>query len=181
MTAWVMRPSLDEIGTRADAAIDAATKREKPKPLASPLAGDLVCVLDLARSRVTVSSTADLALNWREDGCADGRTQFANGSDGWLRVSVPGDDETVTVASFDPANGTYQAERYLLDYETMTRLRAEQGKQPAGQCGGTEAARQTIASQLALKAMLPAAPNERLVYACSKALAAQQGAKQPAL
>ncbi|MBW8755074.1 MAG: trypsin-like peptidase domain-containing protein [Sphingomonadales bacterium] len=169
VAAWMTRPSLDEIGTRADARLDAANKGGKPKPLARPLAGNLVCVLDLARSRVTVSPTSDIAMSWREDGCANGRSQFANGSDGWLRVAVPSSDETVTVASFDPASGVYKAERYLLDYETMTRLRAESAKQPVLQCGaGPDGAHPTISGQLALKALLPAAPNERLVYNCSK-------------
>lgn len=164
--AWVQRPDLDEIATRADAALGAADKgRRLPAPT-SPLAGELVCVLDLPRSRVTVSSTADVDLNWSADGCADGQ-QFANGSDGWFRVFVPARDETVTVASFDPATGAYRAERYPLDYDAMARLRAEAGKQPAPRCGGgADAARAMISGQLALKSQLPPTPNERLVYAC---------------
>lgn len=170
VTAWVLRPSLAEIGTRADAALAEASKGGKGKPQAGDLAGNLVCVLDLQRSRVTVSSTADIALFWRADGCADQRDQYASGSDGWFRVSVPGDDETVTVARFDPASGVYQAERYLLDLATMASVRAERDKQPPAQCGaGIDAARRMASAQLALKALLPATPNEQLVYNCTKA------------
>lgn len=172
--AWVMRPSLAEIGTRADATLaEQAKKGGEAKPLPKPLAGDLVCVLDLQRSRVTVSPTTDLNLSWREDGCADGRNQFASGADGWFRVLAPTNDETATVASFDPGTGEYKAERYLLDYETMQRLRTETAKQPAPQCGGTDAARQAASGQLALRAMLPGAPNERLVYKCGKLATAE--------
>lgn len=173
--AWVQRPNLNEIATRADAALRESDKGRRPPATASPLAGNLVCVLDLQRSRVTVSSTADVDLNWSADGCADGQ-QFANGSDGWFRVFVPASDETVTVASFDPASGAYRAERYLLDYDAMTRLRAEQSKQPAPRCGaGADVARAMISGQLALKSQLPPTPNERLVYTCSKGEAGAKG------
>ena len=173
--AWMTRPSLAEIGTRTDELLDAASKGSKPQVSAGPLAGNLVCVLDLQRSRVTVSPTADLTLSWRDDGCADGNSQFASGPDGWFRVNVPGGDETVTVSSFDPATGIYQAQRYLLDYETMAQLRAQREKLPVPQCGGgANAAPGMSSGLLALKGMLPDSPNERLVYSCSKAAAVQQ-------
>lgn len=177
ITAWVMRPSLGEIGARADELLDAAANKggKKPQVSAGPLAGNLICVLDLQRSRITISPTVDISFSWREDGCADGANQFASGSDGWFRVNVPEGDETVTVSSFDPASGTYQAQRYLLDYETMARLRAERAKLPAPQCGGgADAARGLNAGLLGLKGMLPDSPNERLVYNCSKAAAVAQ-------
>lgn len=173
IAAWMMRPSLADIATRTDELLDAGSKT-KPQVAAGPLAGNLVCVLDLQRSRVTVSPTADIPFSWRQEGCGDG-SQFAMGSDGWFRVSVPSDDETVAVSSFDPATGVYQVQRYLLDYETMARLRAERDKQPAPQCGaGADAARQMNSGLLALKGMLPDSPNERLVYNCSKTQAGQQ-------
>jgi hypothetical protein len=169
-----MRPSLHEIDARADAMLQPKGKTGRPSPPAAALAGDLVCVLDLQRSRLTVSSTADISIGWRADGCADGRSQFANGADGWFRVFVPSDDETVTVSSFDPASGVYKAERYLLDYDAMTRLRAERDKMTSPQCGAApQVAQQMSSGQLALKALLPASPNERLVYNCSKARSAE--------
>jgi len=175
VTAWVMRPSLAEIGTRADEMLDQASKGGKSAVSSGPLSGNLVCVLDLQRSRVTVSSTTDVPLSWQENGCANGNSQFASGPDGWFRVNVPKDDETVTVASFDPATGTYQAQRYLLDFETMAKIRAEQAKLAAPQCGsGLDAARGMSAGLLGLKSMLPDSPNERLVYNCSKASASPQ-------
>jgi hypothetical protein len=170
VAAWVTRPSLAEIDTRAEDMLQASEKGHKPKPLPKPLAGNLVCVLDLQRSRVTVSSTADMTVNWGEDGCADTHNQFASGAEGWFRVSVPNDDETVTVSSFDPTTGVYKAERYLLDYDAMTRLRAERDKLAPLQCGASSRAAQELGSgQMSLKSMLPEGPNERLVYNCSKA------------
>jgi S1-C subfamily serine protease len=173
VAAWLTRPSLAEIETRTDATVAATSKGAKPGAATTALTGDLVCVLDLERSRVTVSPTTDLTMNWRGDGCADGRDQFAREADGWVRVAVPDKDDTVTVARFDPATGGYEAERYLLDQAAMGALRAERGKQPPAQCGAaTDAARALSSGQLALKALLPAAPNERLIYGCGKARAA---------
>lgn len=170
IAAWVTRPSLAEIDSRADPLAAGAAKEGAPASLPTALAGDLVCVLDMQRSRVTVSSTGDVPLNWRADGCANDRSQYARGPDGWLRVFVPNGDETVTVSSFDPARGIFQAERYLLSFDAMAQLRAEREKMAAPQCGlGGEAARQLSSAQMSLKALLPDAPNERLVYRCSKA------------
>jgi S1-C subfamily serine protease len=170
VAAWMTRPSLDDIDRRADEIIGNMHRHGKPKAPARPLAGNLVCVLDLQRSRVTVSPTSDLHIDWRDDGCADSHSQFASGAEGWFRVFVPAGDETVTVASFDPASGVYKAERYLLDYDTMASLRRERSKQDPAECGaGPDAARRMSSGQIALKTLLPGAPNEQLVYHCSKA------------
>jgi hypothetical protein len=87
-----------------------------------------------------------------------------------LRVFVPNEDETVTVSSFDPDTGVYKAERYLLDYDAMAKLRAQREKLTPAQCGASaEAAQQMGAAQMSLRALLPDTANERLVYNCSKA------------
>jgi hypothetical protein len=170
VAAWLTRPPLADIDARADAILSKEHKPDGTRAPKAPLAGDLVCVLDSQRSRVTVSSTSDITMNWRADGCRDGRTQFASGPDGWLRVLVPDNDETVTVASFDPATGVYKADRYLLDYDAMTRLRGERARPAPAQCGaGVDAAARMNADQMALKALLPNASNEQLVYNCSQA------------
>jgi serine protease Do len=170
IAAWLTRPPLSDIGARADAALAKAGASDPQRPQAKALAGNLVCVLDIRRSRVTVSSSADVSLNWRADGCADGGSQFANGPDGWFRVFVPSNDETVTVASFDPASGVYRTDRYLLDFDAMARLRADHSKTPPLACNTRPETTATAnPGQLTLKSMLPAQPNERLVYSCAPA------------
>jgi hypothetical protein len=169
--AWVTRPALSEIDARAEALTSAKRGAARTARARTPLAGDLICVLDLKRSRVTVSDTADIKLRWRADGCADDRTQYANGPDGWFRVIVPGNDETATVAGFDPVTGLYTAERYLLGYDAAAQLRAERDRVAPQRCGaGADAARQMSAGQASLMSLLPQPPNERLVYACGKAV-----------
>lgn len=160
VAAWLNRPSLADIDSQA-----AGTPSDTPSDApAAGFTGDLVCVLDSERSRVTVSDASDVNLNWRADGCADGRNQFAQGADGWSRIVVPDNEETVTVSRFDPATAILRADRYLLGLEDMTRLRAARQQTPAPACGAGDPG----ASQSDLRALLPAAPNERLLYRCQK-------------
>jgi len=132
--------------------------------------GQLTCVFNPQRSRVTVSDTTDVPLAWRGDGCVNGRTQYGLGGDGWSRMLVPQGEDTVTIAAYDPATKTYRQDRYLLDFDTMAKVRAERAKYPAPACGAGEgAARQLGDAQGAARALLPPAPNERLVYDCHAA------------
>jgi hypothetical protein len=169
--AWFTRPSILEIDSRAkDIAMAAAT----PAPLSTAPAaggeGQLVCTFNPQRSRVTVSDTADVPIAWRDDGCVNGRTQYGLSADGWSRMLVPQGEDTVTIAAYDPATKTYRQDRYLLDLDTMQKVRAERAKYPAPACGAGEgAARQLGDSQSGARALLPAAPNERLVYDCHPA------------
>ena len=172
VAAWVTRPPLAEIETRADAILANGQKGVKEKVPPALLTGDLVCGFVRWRSRVTVSSTTDVELSWRADGCANGRSQYANGPDGWFRVLVPEGNEPVTVSQFDPATGAYQAERYLIGSEALSALRAEREKQGVPQCGAdADTTRRMTSGQLALLGMLPEAPNERLAYTCRGARA----------
>lgn len=173
--AWFTRPSIAEIDSRAHEIV-AETSSATPSPSAagagastpaSAGAATLACVFNPQRSRITVSDTADLPLTFSPDGCVNGRTQYGLGSDGWSRVLAPGSEDAVTVATFDPATRTYRQDRYLLDFETMAKVRAERAKYPAPACGAGESdARRLADSQAAIRALLPAAPNERLVYDC---------------
>lgn len=166
--AWLARPSLDDIDKRAKE----IAEQDEPSPSPSPTpsaagAENLVCVLDPARSRVTVSPVTDVPVQWSPDGCVNARSQYGLAADGWSRILVPNDEDTATVAAFDPKTRVYRTERYLLDLDTMTKLRAERAKYAPPACGkGEEAARKLGDAQAAVKALLPATPNERMVYKC---------------
>ncbi len=165
--AWFARPDLSEIAKRADAIVAGETPAAEPNFAAKSAEGKLICVIDTARSRVTVSPVTDVPLEWRADGCINTRTQYGLASDGWSRILVPNEDQTVTVARFDPATGAYITERFLLDFEAMTKARDERAKFTPPICGvGEEGARRLGEAQAAVKALLPPQPNERMVYKC---------------
>ncbi|WP_423142651.1 S1 family peptidase [Parablastomonas sp. CN1-191] len=166
--AWFSRPPLSEIEDRAAALTADGTA--SPPAAAKDLSGALTCVIDPARSRVTVSDTSDVPVDWQPDGCVNKRTQYGRDTTGWARVLVPNGEDTVTVARFDPATGTYATARYLLDADTMARARAARGKVSPPQCGAPASAVEALGSaQADIIALLPQTPNERLVYHCSQA------------
>lgn len=170
--AWFSRPSIAEIDSRAHEIVAEASEAapQATAPAAAQGDGALICVINPQRSRITVSKTDDIPLAWREDGCVNGRTQYGLSGDGWSKMLVPQGEDTVTVAAFDPATKTYRQDRYLLDFDTMKKVRAERAKYPAPACGaGESASRQLGDAQSAARALLPAAPNERLVFDCHAA------------
>lgn len=170
--AWFTRPAMDEIEERAIAALARhALPAEKPKP-APPVAanGDLLCTIDLARSRVTTAETNDVPLTWTDDGCVNRRSQYGLSGGQWSRVLVPNEEETVSVAHYDPGKREYRVDRYLLDHDAMEAVRSERTKYDPPACGGGETAARALGEkQGAITALLPAQPNERLVYRCRTA------------
>jgi hypothetical protein len=166
VAAWLLRPGLDQVDRRAQEWANGTAA--SPKPAASGKDdGKLVCMVDTARSRVTVSDASDIALAWSDDGCANGNEQFGLDTRGWSRLALSDGDESASLTTFDPATGAYRADHYFLDLDTLAKLHDEQKKQPAATCGGgEEAARKLGEAQAALESLLPATPNERLVYNC---------------
>jgi serine protease Do len=169
--AWILRPSLGAIDDRAkDRIADAqASGAPSAEPSATTPAAPqkLICVLDPQRSRVTVSDITDVPIAWSPGGCVNGRTQYGLAQDGWSRVLVPKDEDTISVAHFDPETHAYTVERFLMGIDDMTRARAEHDKVSVPQCGvGEDQARQLGTAEAAIKALLPQEPNERMRYSC---------------
>lgn len=174
--AWFTRPGLDEIEERTAASLarangnDNSSARAGDKAAAGDAseAGARICVIDVARSRVTASDTADIPLQWREDGCVNGRTQYGLSGGQWSRAFVPNDEESVSVATYDPQRREYRVERYLLGRTAIEAARAARARYSPPSCGGGEpAALELGENQAAILGLLPAQPNERLVYRCS--------------
>ena len=136
-------------------------------------AGENICKIDLARSRLTISQPNDVGLNWAEGGCVNGDTQYVASGTLWQRASVPDEANYVSTSQFDPATGTLRVQRWLPDLDTMDKARAllkdETGKGPIKGCGTDSDRLARIATlQSDLTALLPAQPNERIVYHCQK-------------
>ena len=165
LVVWLLRPSLSEAEDRAGEDDPAIGRSSQGK--VRQATGDLVCIIDSANSRITVSATTDVPFHWSEDGCVNNRTQYGRGDQRWERILVPNEDQTVTVASFDPASRVYLTERYLLDLETMEQVRSLRRKLNPPSCGSApDAASDYGVEQQRLLELLPERPNERLVYNC---------------
>lgn len=149
-----------------------------PEPSATPVAakteaalGPRVCTIAADRSRVTVSDTADVKLDWRGDGCLNGRTQYAEAGKGrWERILVPNEDQTVSILAYEPATETYSNTRYLLSAAQMAQARKLRASVKLKACAKDGPDRANLATQqAAIRDALPPLPNEKLVYTCRPA------------
>ena len=170
---WLLRPPLSSIDERAKDALAAPSPTTSPtgtrlaSKAADPGTGKMICVIDPQRSRVTVSDTQDVPLTFEAGGCINHRTQYGLGANGYSRVLVPRQDETVSVNAYDPATRTFRTDHFLLGFDTMAKLREARGKFKAPECGATDDAATKLASdEQSLTALLPPEPQERLAYRC---------------
>lgn len=152
-------------------AIESAARVAVPPPADPGGLGKMVCTIDAARSRVTVSSTQDVNLDIGADGCVNGRTQYAEtGQQNWQRILVPDDEQTVSVLEYAPRTRTYSTTRYLLPASQMTDARKLRSEVKIKACSTDQAARADLASkQQTIRTALPQVFNERLVYSCKPA------------
>ena len=162
---FLSRPSFDE------SKIVPITNSSE-EALIEPSLGKMVCTLDPKRSRVTVSTVETVTLDIGADGCINGRTQYSEDGNRWLRVLVPEQDATVSVLDYDPEARTYTNTRYMLSAEQMTRARQLRTQVTLKACSSDQAARGNLATrQQEIRAALPPAYNEKLVYTCGAATA----------
>ncbi|MEG3164872.1 serine protease [Sphingomonas sp. PB2P19] len=161
VVVFVVRPSGEVVVPMTPAARAAI--------VADATLGKLVCRLVPDRSRVTVSSSQDVSLDWGKGGCMNGRTQYVAASGRWERVLVPDAEQTVSVLAFDPATRTYANTRYLMSAAGMAAARTARGA-VSKTCTADETALAKLgAAQAAVRATLPPLPNEKLVYSCTSA------------
>lgn len=157
--AFLSRPSLN---------VSVPTPAPKPSAAVKPLSGKLLCQVDPNLSRVTISSTDDLAMDWDNSGCMNGRTQYVQEGPAWRRVLVPNGSETVYVQDFDPAKREYVSTRYLLPQSDMDRLRQIRLGSTGKTCSTDPATIEELERVTEnLASSLPPVPNEKLVYQCS--------------
>ena len=167
--AAVLRP--EDTAKVKPVSLPAAVPVATPTPAAEVGAlGKMVCKFLPDRSRVTVSATADVNLDWGQDGCLNGKTQYADDNGKWTRVLVPSDEQTVSVLQFDPETRTYTAYRYFLSAAQMDAARKLRAQSPLKQCSADAGARNNLmVQQQSIRAALPTTYSEKLVYACSTA------------
>lgn len=173
--AFFLRPSFSSIEDRVAAAAVDSGAVTSTQTIGYAAAGDNICRIDEARSRITVSETTDVPLNWTDTGCANGRRQYLKDDTGWISVNSTPDDAAIAVTRFDPGTGALKNERYLADADTVERARAIRATTDAGACTTDTAALAKLGRmQNDLRAILPLQPNERLVYQCGKGKVPEQ-------
>jgi hypothetical protein len=160
---FLSRPDFDE--SKVMSVPEAA---QSPGTAQASAQGKLVCTLVPERSRVTVTATERVDLDIGEDGCINGRTQYAEASGRWQRILVPDQEQVVSVLDYDPVAQTYTNTRYQLSSEQMRKARQLRTAVPLKSCSADQAARAGLATQQqSLRAALPPVYNEKLVYSCA--------------
>jgi hypothetical protein len=130
-------------------------------------AGAKQCTIDPDRSVVKLSTTDDVPLDWSDDGCVNGKTQYGANAGIWSRTFVPNGEATVTIQSYDPARSRYAVERFLMGADAMDKAREIRARYKNNACTADPALRQSVADmESAIRGVLPPQPNERLVYTC---------------
>lgn len=165
LVTFFTRPAFDP------SAIEGAARVAVPPPAAEPGGlGKMVCTIDPARSRVTVSSTQETRIDVSPDGCVNGRTQYAETGANWQRILVPDEEQTVSVLEYAPGTRTYSTTRYLLSAGQMSAARKLRAQVKIKACSSNQAALANLAqAQQAIRTALPQVFNERLVYRCKPA------------
>ena len=165
---YLGRPTMNDIDDRID--LPRITAPTTGASASAPKTGKLICRLQPDRSRVTVSGENEIPFDWRAGGCVNGRTQYGRDGSVYTRIFVPNVDSSVSRNSYDPARGEYRVERYLLGMDAMERARSVRQKFDVASCDAGDGAQARLAAmQSAIDAVLPAQPNELLVYDCEKA------------
>ena len=164
--AFLSRPARDDLHIQADVPIETSDA----KAGISEATGKSVCKLVENRSRVTVSSTDDVALDWAPGGCMNGRTQYARAGNVWRRILVPNGEATVSVLEYTPSRSEYVVTRYLMSQEAMAEVRRLREGINIKACSADEESRAILGDrQDTIRSSLPQLPNERLVYQCGPA------------
>lgn len=171
LSVFLTRPSFDRIDELVRATL---IKDNKPADTVSTkqalTQSKQICVIQLDRSKVTVSSIADVSFLWKPDGCINGRTQYAQNGDKWIRSFVPNNDAQVSIVSYTPDSQTYRIERYLLGDEAMKKARDARNNFDVKSCSTDPSANGQVANMNnAVRVILPPQPNELLLFKCSTA------------
>jgi serine protease Do len=166
LLTWFTRPGFDQVNVLAKAML-----KETPDPAvkSGPASvGAQLCTIDRSRSRITQSDTADVKFDWKAGGCVNGRTQYAEEGGLWIRTLVPGNEQQVSIISFDPKTSSYRIERHLLGAEAMGKAREARNLYEVKGCSADPAMLDKVGQMnKAVRELLPAQANEVLQFNCT--------------
>lgn len=166
LLTWFTRPGFDQVDERAKAALKGTANPAVKTVVANT--GSQLCTIDRSRSRITVSDAADVRFDWKDGGCVNGRTQYAEDGGRWVRTLVPATEQQVSIMTFDPATSSYRVERHLLGAEAMAKAREARNRFDVKSCSTDKAALDKVAQMnRAVRELLPAQANEVLQFNCS--------------
>ena len=161
-----LRPGFGEAEDMAIAALK--SKEAKADAVTGSVDGKYMCRIIPERSRITGTSPQPVEIGWSASGCVNDRTQYGRDSDGWTRIFVPNEDQSVSINQFNPELREFRTENFQLGLAAMQNARTIRGRYSNNACTqDPEAMADLEDMQKALRQALPAQPNEVLVYSCT--------------
>lgn len=169
LVIFAARPSFDEVDERVRAAMTAELDDQPAAPVqAVTNGGKKRCVIQLERSRVTVSDTADVSFDWKAGGCINDRTQYAESGGNWTRSFVPNEEAQVSMVSLSADTNIYRIERFLLGMDAMSAAREARRRYEVKTCSNDPVTLEKVDNMnKAVRELLPPSPNEILVFNCT--------------
>lgn len=171
--SFVVRPGF---GDAKDIAVAALEKQGiKAKVALGSADGAYMCRIVPERSRIIGASPPPVEISWAAGGCVNDRTQYGNDADGWTRIFVRNEDQTVAINRFNPETSEFRTENFQLGLAQIQSARKIRSRYTNNACTADVAALADLEDmQKALRNALPAQPNEVLVYSCSPMPAAKK-------
>lgn len=174
--AFFTRPSLADTqpsalpSTSASDAGPQGTSDAATLPATAVAASDRAysCTLDPGRSQLASVQRDVIPVMIDEQGCVNGRTQYAGvGANTWQRISVLNAENTVVRSSFDLTNSSFTQERWTVDPEVMNEVREIRDSVAAKGCMRDAASLAELAdAQRQVVSAITSEPGERRVYSC---------------
>lgn len=161
-----LRPSFDGAQDMAIAALKSKTAKVDAER--SSADGAYLCRIVPERSRITGTSPQPVEIGWTANGCVNNRTQYGRDAQGWTRVFVPNEDQSVSINRFDPETLEFRTENFQLGLSAMQNARKIRARYSNNACTTDSDAMADLEDmQKALRQAMPAQPNEVLVYSCN--------------
>lgn len=166
-TSYSSRPNFGDIEDLI-AKMKSDDEAKAPPKASLTNAGKKSCTIQTERSRITVSKMLDVAFDWNDGGCVNGRTQYSPSEGKWTRSFVPNSENQISIINYDPRSNIYRIERYLMGLAAMNNARKARKQYDVKGCTtDTDALEKIENMNQAVGSILPNRPNELLVYQCT--------------
>lgn len=163
---FFLRPGF---GDAEDIAVAALEKQGKAKVAKGSADGKYMCSIVPERSRIIGSSPPPVEITWQTGGCVNDRTQYGRDADGWTRIFVRNEDQTVAINRFNPETREFRTDNFQLGLAQVQNARKIRERYTNNACTAQPDALADLEDmQKALRQALPTQPNEMLVYSCTQ-------------
>ncbi len=156
------------------------TADERLAPVATPTpaeaegslpltAGEIKCRINAAESHITLTDATDTTMTFDGNACVNGQMLYAREGDTLRRVVVSTTDGSASMLTLDLPSGRYTRDHYLLQADRFDSVMTAATEKGVLSCHMPDAQRAVGDVNMAVAALLPAQPDQRIVWDCTSA------------